>query len=108
MEKVTKANDETLTQLLQTHTTPAVIDFGAAWCNPCKKLEPIYNDLASSLGDKFTFYKVDIDESPNLVGSYDIEGVPTLVVVKDGKVVAKRTGFYNLANLQSWLTPFSS
>ncbi len=66
-----------------------VVDFFATWCGPCKRLEPIYKDLASEFAGRATFLKVDVDKNRALIQKYGIKSMPTLLYFKDGKQVAK-------------------
>ncbi len=69
-----------------------VIDFFATWCGPCKRIAPVFEDLADKFYPKVQFFKVDVDESGELVNLFDISAMPTFVFLKDGKVVKKVEG----------------
>ena len=60
---------------------PAVVDFYADWCGPCKELAPILEEIANEKGDEVVFYKVDIDKDPDLAKAFNIRGVPTVVYI---------------------------
>lgn len=63
-----------------------VLDFNATWCVPCKKLTPAYHEAAAQLGDKVKFYSVDIDKNPATKEAFNIQSVPTVVILApDGK-----------------------
>lgn len=68
-----------------------VIDFFATWCGPCKRIAPTFEKLATSL-TSVQFFKVDVDESPELVNEFDIAAMPTFVFLKDGKEVRRVEG----------------
>lgn len=68
-----------------------VIDFWAPWCGPCKRLEPILDELAGELG--FAVEKVNADNEPARVNEYGVSGLPTLVFVRDGAIVGRSVGF---------------
>ncbi len=76
-----------------------VIDFFATWCGPCKRIAPTFEKLAQSLSS-IVFLKVDVDESPELVNSFDVSSMPTFVFLKDGKEV-KRVEGADMVQLES-------
>lgn len=69
-----------------------VIDFYATWCGPCKRIAPMFEDLADKYYRVIQFFKVDVDESPELVDAFEISAMPTFVFLKDGKVVKRVEG----------------
>ncbi len=75
-----------------TATGVTLVDFYADWCGPCQRLKPILNNVAERLTGKVTVAKVNIDESMELAKKYNVRSVPTLLVIKDGKVVNRQTG----------------
>ena len=79
-----------------------LVDFFATWCGPCKMLGPVLEDMASDR-DSIDIVKVDIDESMNLARQYGIMSVPTLVLFKDGQVVAQTSGFQPKKSLQKFI-----
>ncbi|MBS7021257.1 MAG: thioredoxin [Firmicutes bacterium] len=79
-----------------------LVDFFATWCGPCKMLGPVLEDMASDR-DSIDIVKVDIDESMNLARNYGIMSVPTLLLFKDGQVVAQTNGFQPKESLQRFI-----
>lgn len=71
---------------------PVLIDFWATWCGPCKMMSPIVDEIAEELGDAVSVCKVNVDEQPELAGEYNIMSIPTLVVIRDGKIAATSVG----------------
>ena len=79
-----------------------LVDFFATWCGPCKMLGPVLEDMANDR-DSIDIVKVDIDESMNLARQYGIMSVPTLVLFKDGQVVAQTNGFQPKESIQQFI-----
>jgi thioredoxin 1 len=73
--------------------TPVVVDFWAPWCGPCRQVGPVLDRLAAEYGGKVKVGKVNVDEQQVLAGAFKIRGIPTLVVVRGGKVEGQVVGF---------------
>jgi thioredoxin 1 len=71
---------------------PVLVDFSAAWCGPCKAFAPVLETFAAERAGSLTVVKVDVDEFSALAGEVGIRSVPTVMVVKDGRVLAARAG----------------
>lgn len=72
--------------------TPVLIDFYADWCAPCKVLTPILKDLKSELGDRLKVVKIDVDNNNSIAGRFQIRGVPTMMLFKEGEVLWRQSG----------------
>ena len=81
----------------------AVIDFSATWCGPCRMLAPVIEEVSEQLTDKVKFYNVDVDEAPGLASGFMISSVPTILLLKNGKVAAHTVGFQPAATLKNWI-----
>ena len=71
---------------------PIVLDFSAAWCGPCKQLAPIIDELSEEYAGRIAVGKCDIEEADDLTMEYGIRNVPTVLFIKDGKVVDRFVG----------------
>jgi thioredoxin reductase (NADPH) len=78
---------------------PVLVDFYANWCGPCRALIPILTELSAEAAGRYKVVKVNTDEQPNLSVEYGVTALPTLLVIKEGKVVAKLVGLQNKARL---------
>lgn len=71
---------------------PVFVDFWAEWCGPCRMIGPVVEELAGDYGDRVKFVKVNVDQAGELASKYGVFSIPTLVVIKDGKVHGQQTG----------------
>lgn len=78
---------------------PVLVDFYATWCGPCQAMQPILEDAAKQLGDKVRIIKVDVDKNPAAANSYQVRGVPTLILFKEGKILWRQSGVVQVPQL---------
>ena len=76
----------------KSNSLPVLVDFWASWCGPCKMLEPIIEELAKDFEGKIKVGKLNVDENSEVAGKYEILGIPSLKIFKDGKIVDEITG----------------
>ena len=82
---------------------PVLVDFWAQWCGPCKAIAPILEDIAQHYGDKVKVVKLDVDSNPATPPKFGVRGIPTLILFKDGQVIATQVGLLNKTALVNFI-----
>lgn len=98
--EVTDNNFET--EIIQSDK-PAMVDFWAAWCGPCKMVAPVVKELANDYGDRVKIAKCNVDENPVTPSRYGIRSIPTLILFKNGQVVEQIIGAVPKDNIEEAL-----
>lgn len=96
-------NDTNFEELVLKSEKPVLVDFFATWCGPCRQMLPIVTEISSEMADKLAVYKMDVDEAPNTPDKYEIQNLPTMIIFKNGQVVAKHSGALLKADLVKWI-----
>lgn len=100
---IVAAGDSDFAAVAEQSPVPVLVDFWAAWCGPCRMVSPVLDKLARERPGKIKLVKVDVDKSPGLSRRFDIQAIPTLMVLVDGKVAARQAGAAPAEVLRSWL-----
>lgn len=103
MGKTIAINEANFKQEVLESQQPVLIDFWAEWCGPCRMVGPIVEELAGEYAGKAKVGKIDVDSNQNLAGSFGVSSIPTLLVIKGGKVVNGRVGVGSKADLAKML-----
>lgn len=94
--QITDANFD---ELVKNASLPAVVDFWAEWCGPCRMITPIIEEMAAEYEGKANIGKVDVDSNPGITGNFRVRNIPTILFFKNGEVVSKLVGAQSKATL---------
>ena len=96
----------TFNEMIQSNK-PVLVDFSAEWCGPCKMMAPILKELKKDIGDTATIIKVDVDKNPQAASAYQVQGVPTLILFKNGQPLWRQSGVVQKAGLLGVIKKFT-
>ncbi|UZX05370.1 thioredoxin [Arthrobacter sp. CDRTa11] len=100
---IVNAGDDDFAVVAEQSPVPALIDFWAAWCGPCRMVSPVLDKLARERAGRIKLVKVDVDSSPGLSRRFDVQAIPTLMIIVGGRVIARQAGAAPAGVLRSWL-----
>lgn len=101
---IVDASDEDFAAVVEDATIPVLVDVWAPWCGPCRMVSPALEQLAGELAGSLKLVKVNTDESPQVSRRFEVQAIPTLVLMNRGEVLATQVGAAPAAQLRTWLT----
>ncbi len=102
-DAIVHVTDASFAQDVLSADIPVLVDFWAAWCGPCKMIAPILDDLAEQYAGKVKIAKVDVDANKEIPGKFNIRGIPTLLIFKNGQVEATKVGALSKTQLVEFI-----
>jgi thioredoxin 2 len=100
---IVDTGDEDFAEVAERASVPVLIDLWAPWCGPCRMVSPALEQLAAELAGRLKLVKVNVDESPKLQQRFGVQAIPTLMVLRDGRVAARQAGAAPAPALRAWL-----
>jgi thioredoxin 2 len=97
------ADDATFGEVAEAAKLPVIVDLWAPWCGPCRMVSPALEQLARDLAGRVKLVKVNVDASPQISQRFDVQAIPTLLVLRGGRVAARQTGAAPPAALRAWV-----
>ncbi|MCU0898705.1 MAG: thioredoxin TrxA [Burkholderiales bacterium] len=102
-ENISHVTDATFEPDVLKSDTPVLVDYWAEWCGPCKAIAPILDEVAKEYGGKLRVMKLNVDENHQVPKKYNIRGIPTLMLFKNGNVEATKVGALSKSQLTAFL-----
>lgn len=103
MTKVIATSDENFDAEVLKSDKPVIVDFWAEWCNPCKMIAPVLDEISTERETDLKVAKINIDENPETMTKYGVKGIPTLLLVKNGEVIGTKVGFVDKNAISDWV-----
>lgn len=100
---IVSLTDENFKTTISESTLPFLVDFWADWCGPCKMVAPILDELAQEYHQQLRIGKLNIDQNPHTAPQYGIRGIPTLLIFKNGEVIATQVGALSKTQLKQFI-----
>jgi thioredoxin 2 len=100
---IVDAGDATFAEIAEQASVPVLVDFWAPWCGPCRMVSPALAQLAGEKPGQLKLVKVNVDEAPRLQQRFGIQSIPTLMVFRQGQLIARQAGAAPADTLRAWL-----
>ena len=108
MSSATAVTDSSFQADVLQSSEPVLVDFWASWCQPCRMVAPVVEEIASENSGKLKVLKLDVDENQNTAMQFNVSSIPTLILFKDGQPVERMVGFSPKDRLLSKISPHLS
>lgn len=100
---IADAGDDTFAEVAEAASVPVVVDLWAPWCGPCRMVSPTLEQIAAQLAGRVKLVKVNVDDSPKVQQRFGVQAIPTLMVLRQGQVAARRAGAAPASELRAWI-----
>ena len=101
-EKIVTLTDATFDEHVKASDVPVLVDFWAEWCGPCKMISPVLEEIAEEQAGKIRIGKLNIDDNLDVTRRFDVMSIPTLILIKDGREIARQAGAIDANAIQRW------
>ena len=102
-DQITTITNDNLDSVLQDAQTPILVDFWAEWCGPCKTIAPVLEELASEYTGRVAIAKLNVDDHQDVAEKFNIRGIPTLILFKNGEPEATKVGALSKSQLAAFI-----
>ncbi len=100
---IKQVTDNNFEQEVMQSDTPVLVDFWAPWCGPCKMIAPLLTEMAEAFNGTMSICKIDVDENPETAQRFNVRGIPTLLIFKDGEIEATKVGGVSKTQLKAFI-----